>query len=343
MQEAIKKEIITEKDFLEGESLATIYFGGGTPSVLAPEDIALLLETIRQNYSVDINPEITLEANPDDLTTDYLTALKNHGINRLSIGVQSFHDEDLVLMNRKHNSMQAIACVELAVNAGIDNFSLDLIYGMPEMSNDKWEKNLEIAMNLNPPHLAAYHLSYEPGTVLDYLRKKKKITPVNENKSLDHYNILTELMENKGYEHYEISNFALPGAISKHNSAYWKGEKYLGVGPSAHSYNGQSRRWNISKNTSYIRGIMNEQKVYDEEILDEVSHLHDYLLTSLRTMWGADLLYLKHKWGAEYYDHVLQKAQSYIQTGKVLNIEGKLMLTSEGMFIADHIISELFL
>lgn len=343
MLEAINKEIASEKDFLGGEKLATIYFGGGTPSVLNPGQIGFILETIRKNYPVDSQAEITLEANPDDLNQKYLTALIRHGINRLSIGIQSFHDEDLVFMNRRHDSRQAMNCVELAIKTGFDKLNLDLIYGLPGMSNRKWEKNLDIAMNFNPPHLACYHLSYEAGTVLDYRRRKRKVKPMNENSSMDHFKILTERMEREGYEHYEISNFALPGCISQHNSAYWKGEKYLGVGPSAHSYNGEVRRWNMSRNSSYIRGISNKQRVYEDEILDKESSMHDYLMTSLRTMWGTDLKHLKNKWGEEYYEHVLLRAKPFIQTGKLLNDEGKLILSREGMFIADHIISALFI
>jgi len=343
MLEAIEKEIITEKNFIEGEIITTIYLGGGTPSVLDTGEINSLLDTIRRNYTVDTKAEITLEANPDDINPGYLAGLKDHGVNRLSIGIQSFNDEDLKLMNRRHDSRQAKASLEISVNAGFDNLSLDLIYGIPGMNNEMWKKNIEMALSFNTPHLAAYHLTYEQGTVMDFQRRKKTIKPVDENRSFDHFVLLKEKMKSRGYEHYEISNFALPGKISRHNSAYWKGEKYLGVGPSAHSYNGKTRRWNISKNSSYIRGINNKEKIYDEEVLNTESRMHDYLMTSLRTMWGADLIYLEKEWGGEYYNHVLHKVAPFIQSGKVLNIENKLILTKEKMFIADHIIAELFL
>ena len=343
MLKAINREIAAEKSFLDREGLSTIYFGGGTPSILQPADIAMLLDTIRSNYAIGTNPEITLEANPDDLSPQYLDALKNLGINRLSIGIQSFSDKDLVLMNRRHDARQARKSIESARKAGFDNYSLDLIYGLPGQSLEKWKKNLDIILEIKPPHLAAYHLSYEAGTVLDYRRRKNKLKPAGESTSIDQYKLLTLSMENGGYEHYEISNFALHGKISRHNSAYWKGEKYLGVGPSAHSYNGQSRRWNISKNASYIRGIANHQKVYEEEFLDAKSQLHDYLLTSLRTKWGADLTIILNEWGRKNHDHILANAEPYIYSGKMLNVQGKLILSGEGMFIADHIISELFI
>lgn len=343
MLEAIRKEIFTEKDFLEGSELGTIYFGGGTPSILNISDIDLLLETIHKNFTVDKQAEITLEANPDDLNPEYLSGVVNLGINRLSIGIQSFHDEDLEFMNRRHNSDQAKACIEMARIAGIENLNLDLIYGLPGMNNEKWEKNLETALGFVPPHLAAYHLSYETGTVLDYSRKKKKIMPVDEDRSLDHYEILCNMTDAKGYDHYEISNFAFPGSISKHNSAYWRGKKYLGVGPSAHSYNGQTRRWNMAKNSSYIRGIFNGNKVYDEESLNEMSKLHDYIMTSMRTMWGADLKFIRNEWGEEHFNHVCLKAEPFIKTGKILIAGDKLIPTRGGMFIVDHIIGELFL
>lgn len=343
MLNAIKKELNTEKNFLGEEELTTIYFGGGTPSLLSPDDIALLLDAVEENYTVDNQAEITLEANPDDLNQNYLMALKQLKINRLSIGIQSFNDEDLLAMNRRHDSLQARHCIELAQKAGFNNLSLDLIYGLPGMSKRKWENNLEVAMGFNPPHLATYHLSYEDGTVLDYKRRKRKVKPVNETRSLEHYMLLTEFMEKMGYEHYEISNFALPGRISKHNSGYWKGIKYLGVGPSAHSYDGHVRRWNMSKNSSYIRGIQEGSRIYDEEHLDPVSRLHEYLMTSLRTMWGTDLNYLKNEWGEDYYDHVMVRAEPFILSGRIMNVAGKLILTREGMFIADHIIAELFL
>lgn len=343
MLKAINKEIKAEKDFLRGEEIDTIYMGGGTPSVMKPGQIEQIFKTIRENYSVREHAEITLEANPDDLNPAYLSSLRQTGINRLSIGIQSFHDDDLEFMNRRHDSGQSKACLEYANKAGFNNVNLDLIYGLPGMSNEKWIENLETALAFRPSHLAAYHLGYEAGTILDYRSRKKKFIPLDENKSLDHYNILIERMRSKGYQHYEISNFALAGCISRHNSAYWKAGKYLGFGPSAHSFNGSTRRWNISGNASYINGISKGIRVSEEELLDANARFHDYLLTSLRTMWGVDTEHIRNEWGEDYYGHILKQAAPYVKSGKILNIKGKLILTSEGMFLADHIIRELFL
>ncbi len=341
--QAIEKEIITEQDFLGGEKLETIYFGGGTPSLMNRGQIDRIFQAIRENYKISEKAEITLEANPDDLNPSYLASLREAGINRLSIGVQSFCNEILKLMNRRHNSRQSRDCLENAYKAGFDNLNIDLIYGVPGMSNEKWEKTLEIMLDYLPAHLSAYHLTYEPGTVMDYHRKKNKVTPVDENRSFDHYSILAEQMEQSGYLHYEISNFARPGCISRHNSAYWKGEKYLGVGPSAHSFNGSNRRWNIAKNASYIKRISTGIPVHEEEILGEKERFHDYIMTSLRTIWGLDLEYLEKEWGKVYYEHIIKQSALYIQNGKISSTDDKLILTRQGMFIADHIIRELFL
>jgi oxygen-independent coproporphyrinogen-3 oxidase len=343
MVEAIHREIISEKGYLEGEKLSSIYFGGGTPSILKSTRINLLLSAIREHYSLESHIEVTLEANPEDLNPSFLAELREIGINRLSIGIQSFHDDDLRFLNRRHDAWQAKSCLEMAIMEGFENLNVDLIYGVPGMSREKWEDNLATAFYFLPPHLSAYHLTYESGTVLDYRRRKKRIRPVDEQLSLVHYRLLTDRMEGQGYEHYEISNFARQGSFSRHNSSYWKGEKYLGVGPSAHSYNGQSRRWNMSRNTSYIRGIQKGMRVYDEELLTPITRFHDYLMTGLRTMWGIDLMYVKSEWGDEHYKRILNKSESFIRAGNMLEAEGKLILTRDGMFIADHIIGELFL
>ncbi|MFC2111841.1 radical SAM family heme chaperone HemW [Bacteroidota bacterium] len=343
MLQAINKEIITERDYLEGEELETIYLGGGTPSLLTQKQIEKLFTTIRANYSVNEKAEITLEANPDDLDPGYLSSLRKSGINRLSIGIQSFFDEDLELMNRRHTSSQSKKCLESAYSEGFNNLNLDLIYGMPGMSIKKWQDNLKTALEFKPKHIAAYHLTYEPGTELDYRRSKNRVIPVDENRSYDHYSLLVEIMETSGYEHYEISNFALPGYFSKHNSAYWKGEKYLGIGPSAHSYNGLGRRWNIAKNASYIRGIKEGNSIYKGEFLEKKDRFHDYLMTSLRTSWGVDMLYLRKEWGDEYCEHILKQSVPYVQNGKIVLSGDKLILSTEGMFIADHILREMFI
>jgi oxygen-independent coproporphyrinogen-3 oxidase len=343
MLESIEKELKQEKDFLENEELATIYLGGGTPSLLKPKELYRLFNTVKGNYSVNPEAEITLEANPDDLSPEYLRSLKQIGINRLSIGIQSFFDEDLKLMNRRHSSSQSKTCLEHAYKAGFSNINLDLIYGLPGMSCEKWEKNLAIALDFKPAHVSAYHLGYEPGTVLEYRRRKGKILPVDEDMSLEHFKILAGCMEKRGYQHYEISNFALPGFISRHNAGYWKGVNYLGAGPSAHSYNGRIRRWNMPKNYSYIKGMEKGTGVYEEEILDRKTRFHDYLITSLRTMWGIDLDHVRKEWGNEYHEHVYRHSVPYINRGKIRDENGRLILTLEGMFIADHILQGIFL
>jgi oxygen-independent coproporphyrinogen-3 oxidase len=343
MLKAIEKEIQLRKHFLEGETVRTIYFGGGTPSLLEPVQVTRLLDAIRNDYPVDENAEITLEANPDDLYPDYLSALRQTGVNRLSIGIQSFDDDYLKFMNRRHSAAQARACLDYARPAGFNNLNLDLIYGLPGLSSKKWRDTLDIALSYRPAHLASYHLSYEPGSVLDYRRRKGKVLPVDENRSLEHFRILLEQMENQGYQHYEISNFALPGFLSRHNSAYWKGEKYLGVGPSAHSYNGRIRHWNMARNSSYIREIMAGEDAGEQEFLDEKTRLNEYLMTSLRTMWGTDTKHIEREWGTDYLRLVLDQAKPFIRGNRIIKNGDKLVLSREGMFIADHIIGKLFL
>jgi oxygen-independent coproporphyrinogen-3 oxidase len=343
MLKAIETEVRARSNYLEGETLHTVYFGGGTPSLVNPDAIARLITVIRENYELDANAEISLEANPDDLNGNYLSALRQVGINRLSIGIQSFDDHTLKFMNRRHDSAQAKACLQLARTAGFDNLNLDLIYGLPGQDVEKWRDTINTALSFRPEHLAAYHLSYEPGTVLEYRTRKGKITPVDEEISLAHFRVLLETMENHGYQHYEISNFALPGRISQHNSAYWTGEKYLGVGPSAHSYNRKSRYWNLAKNSSYIREIMAGRSAGEEEILDEKTRLNEYLMTSLRTKRGVDMEYLQREWGEKIYRQILKLAEPFIQGKRLIVEDNRLVLSLEGMFIADYIIGGLFL
>ena len=343
MLQAIAREIHLRRNFLEGEMIRTVYFGGGTPSIMNSGEIENILHKIYRDFLVDPEAEISLEANPEDLNPDYLLSLGKIGINRLSIGIQSFDDDFLTLMNRRHDSKQAKDCLIHARKAGFENLNLDLIYGLPGMSNKKWRETLLEALSFHPAHLSAYHLSYEPGSVLDYRRRKGKVIPVKEARSLEHFGTLVDLMETHGYEHYEISNFALPGYTSKHNSAYWKGVHYLGVGPSAHSYDGGTRRWNPPRNSSYIRGIMDGEEIGEQEILDENIRFREYIMTSLRTAWGIDTEYIREEWGEDLHRRVLQRAKPFID-GKKIREEGKkLVLTREGMFICDHIVGKLFL
>ena len=343
MMNAIQREISTRNDFLEEEVLDTIYLGGGTPSILSADQLNSLFLIINHNYRIKPDAEITIEANPDDLNPEYLAELKKLGINRLSIGIQSFHEKDLLFMNRRHSKDQSRLCLELALDAGFMNLNLDLIYGLPGLTMKKWQENLDIASSYKPAHIAAYHLTYEPGSVLDYRRLKRKFKVQEEQNSQDQYNLLVNNLEGKGYQHYEISNFALPSCISRHNSAYWSGKKYLGAGPSAHSFNGKIRRWNISRNTSYIKHVLVGSVYYEQEEPDATSRFHDYLMTTLRTMWGADLERVRNEFGQAYAEHCLLKAKPFLQSSRMKKEENKLILSKDGMFIADHIISNLFL
>lgn len=343
MMNAIQKELVSRREFLGGEPIDTIYLGGGTPSLLSADKLKSLFGIIRDNYKITMDPEITLEGNPEDLEPQYLKDLLKIGINRLSIGIQSFHDDDLRFMNRKHGKIQSHYCLKIARDIGFKNMNMDLIYGIPGQTMEKWAENLDISMNFSPEHIAAYHLTYEAGTVLDYRRLKNRFKIQDEQKSLEQYKLMVEKLEDKGYEHYEISNFARPGFISRHNSAYWRGKKYLGAGPSAHSFNGSMRRWNIAKNTSYINFVNKGSVYHEQEELDESSRFHDYLVTSLRTTWGADLEYIHREYGQAYARHCLHQAKPFLQSGRMIKDGPKLNLSKDGMFIADHIIAAMFL
>jgi oxygen-independent coproporphyrinogen-3 oxidase len=343
MMNAIEKEIAMRKDFLQGEVLDTIYLGGGTPSVLSASQLKSLFRVIKDHYEIGTDPEITLEGNPEDLVPQYMENLIKLGINRLSIGIQSFHEDDLKFMNRRHGKKQSHYCLKIARKAGFKNMNVDLIYGLPGLTTKKWEENLDIASGYSPVHISAYHLSYEKGTVMDYRRMKSSFKTQDELTSQDQYELLVDKLNQNGYLHYEISNFALPGYISRHNSAYWNGKKYLGVGPSAHSFNGEIRSWNIAKNTSYINFVHKGSVYYEMEKLDHTSRFHDYLMTSLRTMWGADLAYILREFGQMYKAHCLQMAKPYLQSGRMEKNGDKLILSRDGMFIADHIIAKLFM
>ena len=343
MLSAIQEELSLRKDEIEGGKLKTLYIGGGTPSVLSRGQVHELLQCVRIHYTLDDDAEITLEANPDDLDMEYLKAIKLAGVNRLSIGIQSFHDSDLNLLNRTHNGRQAILCIENASLAGFDNLNIDLIYGLPGSNLKKWKENLEQATRLLPGHISAYHLSYESGTVLDHRKNKKRIIAIGENESLEQFNMLLDHLEQYGYRHYEISNFALDNYISRHNMAYWTGEKYLGFGPSAHSYYGHSRRWNLDRNAGYIRALQEGKVYYEQEILDKKAQYHDYLITNLRTSRGVDLKFILRKWGKRYYRHFIQHTEAFLRSGKLLKNGNIVILSREGMFISDYIILDLFM
>jgi oxygen-independent coproporphyrinogen-3 oxidase len=338
---AIIKEIDLQKDFLEGESIATIYFGGGTPSLLNIEDLRSLINKIRLVYSLDADVEITLEANPDDITKEKLVTWKYIGINRLSLGIQSFFEDDLAWMNRAHNAELAVSSLQLAVKE-FNNISIDLIYGSPFLSDEQWKKNVDIAVSFGIPHLSCYALTVEEKTPLHKQILLKKITDVDQDKQARQFLLLMQWLKKNGYEHYEVSNFARPGFRSRHNSSYWQGKKYLGLGPSAHSYNGTIRKWNVANNTKYIDAIEKGIEEGETEVLNATQKLNEYIMISLRTMEGMDLNKVRTVWGEDKVKSMEQKLFLFKQNNFLHQKEAIIQLTDEGMLMADGIAAELF-
>lgn len=338
---SLKQELLMRKDYLGNAPLQSLYFGGGTPSVLEISEIEDVLNTVYALHSINSDAEVTFEANPDDLTREYLTGLRNLGINRLSIGVQSFHDKDLTWMNRRHNAAEAEHCIKLSQDCGFSNINIDLIYGLPTLSPDLWLKNLEKFVALEIPHLSAYHLTIEPKTVLGIWKKRGKVSEIAEEDSLKEFNMLVDFTSSHGYEHYEISNFCKDGKYSRHNLNYWMQGTYLGTGPSAHSYDGKSRQWNIAVNDTYIRNITQGLSYFDKEELSLSEQFNDYLLTHLRTRWGIQFDEVKGRFGEDYFSH-LQKELSRYNKSDVLHIDNNgAALTTKGKLVADRVISEL--
>ena len=332
------KETGLQKDYLGNELVETIYFGGGTPSLLQISDLRLQIAKIRETFNISKNAEITLEANPDDINEEKLTAWKESGINRLSIGVQSFFEEDLLWMNRAHNEQQAIDNLQLATKQ-FDNITIDLIYGHPLLTNEKWKQNVEKVIALNIPHISCYALTVEPKTPLSKMIKEKKKEDIQQEKQAEQFLLLMQWVGDAGYEHYEISNFAKPGFRSRHNSSYWQGKKYLGLGPSAHSFDGESRQWNISSNNIYIESLEKNEISFEKEILTPSQKANEYIMTSLRTMEGLDINKIP-----EAMSHELRAAsQKFIESGKLILKENKLLLTKEGKLFADGIAADLFI
>ena len=335
---ALLKETELQKDYLGNEGVETIYFGGGTPSLLTISDLRFQIDNIKKTFPVSDDAEITLEANPDDINEEKLLGWKEIGINRLSIGVQSFFEEDLLWMNRAHNAEQAIGSLQLAVQY-FDNITMDLIYGHPLLSNEKWNQNVENVIALNIPHISCYALTVEPKTPLHKMIKEKKKEDIQQEKQAEQFLLLMEWLENASYEHYEISNFAKPGFRSRHNSSYWQGKKYLGLGPSAHSFNGESRQWNISNNNTYIESLEKNEIPFEKEILTQSQKANEYIMTSLRTMEGLDIGKIP-----EAMSHELRSAsKKFIESGKLTMNENKLVLTREGKLFADGIAADLFI
>ena len=341
--DAICKEIELRKDYLNTKELSTIYFGGGTPSLLSSADLEKIFKAIGKHFTIASGAEITLEANPDDLTKTKTDELKASGINRLSIGIQSFLDEHLVLMNRSHTSEQAIEAVKNAKKSGIHNMSIDLIYGLPNLSPEKWQHNLKQAFSLDVSHLSAYCLTIEKKTALNRFVENKTITLPEEPIVLEQFETLMEQTGKNGFIHYEISNFGKEGMFAKHNSNYWKSEQYLGVGPSAHSYDGKSRQWNIANNALYIKGIESEEPTFEKEELTEANKFNEYIMTGLRTIWGIDMEHVKTTFGRRIMNKLLNETKEYMDAGYMQQNGENVTLTQKGKFLADKIASDLFI
>lgn len=337
---ALKREMKNRLDYLVDKEINTIYFGGGTPSLLTAFDIEDLLSNCKSLFNLVNNLEITLEANPDDLSIEYLKQLKDIGINRLSIGIQSFSDVDLQFMGRRHSSSQAIMAVKNAQNIGFDNISVDLIYGIPGMSFQQWQENLKQVFELNIQHISAYHLTYHEDTTFWNELKNGKIREIDEENSFKQFNELVEITEVNGFVQYEVSNFAKEGFYSKHNSSYWKQQEYIGLGPSAHSYNGFSRQWNISDVNKYIELIYKKETHFEVEQLSVKDQFNDYIITSLRTIWGIDLNFIEEKYGSKYSQHTLDVSKAYISSAVIEKTNSNIRLTKKGIFISDGIIAD---
>jgi len=339
--DAICKELLLRKDENK-EIIQTIYFGGGTPSLLTSEELKKIFNVIYTNYLVSETAEITLEANPDDLIKDRILSLSKSPINRLSIGVQSFFEEDLQLMNRAHNAKEALECIKIAVSH-FENISIDLIYGIPEMSSERWKDNLQFAINLEVPHLSCYALTVEPKTALEHLIKTGVVSPMDDSMAERHYNILLELTEKEGFENYEFSNFSKPNFQSQNNTAYWQGKRYLGIGPSAHSYDGNIRSWNVSNNTKYIKSIELGVLPSEKEILSKMDKYNEYIMTGLRTKWGVSIQKIEYIFGDKYRDYLLEQAKKSLKNDLLSLDKDVLLITKKGRFLGDGIASDLFL
>ncbi len=347
MIQAIVKELDLRQDYLSDKNLSSVYFGGGTPSLLDEAELNALFEAIHRHFHILPGAEITLEANPDDLNPEKLQALRRSPVNRLSIGIQSFSDEDLRFMNRAHNAQEALKCLDLAREAGFDDLSVDLIYAAPSTSNEQWKKNLQIVFDRAIPHLSCYCLTVEAGTALHHFIKKGSAPPVDEEKAVWQLEYLMEASEQAGYEQYEISNFARQQRYARHNTAYWQNKPYLGIGPSAHSYNGHSRQWNKANNAHYRKALLADNAAEQYLQLIEVEQLTDgqryneYIMTGLRTMWGVSLETIQQQF-PDFEISFLEKMQAYLLSGEAVAQDGRYRLSKKGRFLADHIAMELF-
>lgn len=339
--EALCTELTRRKDYLQGEPVHTIYMGGGTPSQLSEKHFRKLFHTLQQVYGLEQCHEITLEANPDDLTEEYTAMLKTLPFNRISMGIQTFHEDTLRLLHRRHTGAQAIRAVELCRKAGFQNISIDLIYGLPGENDFRWNQDLQQAIQLQVEHISAYHLTYEEGTPLYDMLHQHSVQEVDEESSLRFFTSLMDTLKDAGYEHYEISNFCKPGFHSRHNTAYWQGIAYLGCGPSAHSFNGSSRQWNKASLSAYMNGIEQDTCIYETEQLDVYTRYNECVMTGLRTQKGISLKQLHHTFGMQLKDYCLRNAKVYLKNGQLEIQNEYLRLTRSGIFISDSIMSDL--
>lgn len=339
--EALCRELEMRHSYLGEERIETIYFGGGTPSQLDKEDFERIFSLLYKVYSISPEAEITLEANPDDLTPAYIEMLRSLPFNRISMGIQTFNDRTLKILHRRHTAQQAIEAFKHCRKAGFQNISIDLMYGLPGETLESWEADLQQAISMHPEHISAYHLIYEENTPLWKLREEHQLKEVEEELSLSFFTTLIHRLKEQGYEHYEISNFCLPGFHSRHNSSYWTGVKYLGCGPSAHSYNGTSRQWNVASLDKYIQGIHNKKPEYEIEELNLYTRYNDFVITAIRTSWGMSLSRLKTDFGDTLYEYCLRMAKPHIEQGTLEIAGNTLRLTESGIFVSDGIMSDM--
>ena len=340
--DCLENEISLRVPELQGEIVETIYFGGGTPSLLSQQEINQIIETIYKQYQVISNPEITLEANPDDLSLEKIVELSQSKINRLSIGVQSFFERDLKLMNRAHNAQEAKESLAIA-SRYFQNISLDLIYGIPHLTNEEWRENIDTALSFGVPHISSYALTVEPKTALASFIQKGIIAEVNDEQAQEQFHILIEELSKAGFIHYELSNFGKKGFFSKNNAAYWKGVSYLGIGPSAHSFDGKQRSWNVRNNSKYIHAIQQNKLPIERELLSRTDQYNEYIMTGLRTIWGVDLEKVQQDFGRKYYDYLLLQSEKHRSENLLFIEQNKLKTTQKGKFLSDGIASDLFM
>lgn len=340
--DAMRQEIEMRKDELSGQTVQTIYFGGGTPSLLKYDELMMFFEKIYTDFNVSHDAEITLEANPDDLSIEQLKMFRRTPVNRFSIGIQSFRDEDLKMMNRAHSALQAERCALDAADAGFENLSVDLIFGIPYLTFDAWKQNVKMAFSLPVTHISCYGLTVEPKTALAWQIKKGMVPLPDDEIAAAQYQWLLDMAEDSGFPWYEISNFSMPGFESRHNTSYWKGLPYFGIGPSAHSFNGQVRSWNVSSNALYVKAISEGRREAETENIDSTTRFHELILTSLRVRSGLSLELVKEQFGSAVLGNLLETAEQYIQCDWLIHRDRHLKLSRQGLLFADKITSDLF-